>query len=85
MQTPNDHDLLIQLDERLKSIDKKLDAHLSDNGETVRDHEDRLVRIETELAVFKSQVKVVGVVAGGVISVASFAVSVAARYLPEIL
>jgi hypothetical protein len=45
-QKISDHDLLIQLDERLRSIDRKLDAHLSDNGEVVKDHELRLRRLE---------------------------------------
>lgn len=46
MTKPNDHDLLIQLIERVKGIDDKLTAHLSDNGETVRDHESRIRRLE---------------------------------------
>jgi hypothetical protein len=38
----NDHDLLVRIDERLKSMDEKLDKHLGDDELVHEDHEKRI-------------------------------------------
>lgn len=81
MKNPDDHDLLIQVDTRLQGIEEKLDRHLMENGETIKNHELRIVTIETELAVFKSQVKIIGAVAAGIVSLISFGINAAFRFL----
>ena len=42
----DDHDLLIRLDEKVDSLNKKLDDHLDNNAALVEDHEKRLRFIE---------------------------------------
>lgn len=46
MNEQNDHDILIRLDENVKSLTRKLDEHLDTNADTIKDHETRIRFIE---------------------------------------
>ncbi len=81
MQNSNDHDLLIQLMERVKGIDEKLTTHLLENSEIIPRHETDIAALKTEVAVRTAQGKTVVWVFGGIISIVSFAINAAFRYL----
>lgn len=60
MDTPNDHDLLIRLDEKVETLIRKVDA-LTD------DHEDRIRSLERQRWLFAGGASVIGTMGGWLI------------------